>query len=182
MKKITAALLLTTAVAAAPAAFAADNGFYAGLSLGSATTNAPAAVGATTKKTDTPYGIVGGYQFNKNFAAEVAYTGAGRFRTATTTAKADALSIAAVGTLPLSDTFGLYGKLGFANVSSKTTGAGLGNVNRTSATYGVGLQYNATQNIGIRFGYDRYGAAVNVNNVKQNYNANVWGIAALYKF
>lgn len=182
MKKITAALLLTTAVAAAPAAFAADNGYYAGLTLGSATTSAPAAAGVTTKKTDTPYGIVGGYQYNKNLAVEVAYTGAGRYRTATTSVKADALSIAAVGTMPLSDTFGLYGKLGFANVSSKAVGAGTGNVSRTSATYGVGVQYNASQNIGIRFGYDRYGAAVNLNNVKQNYNVNVWGIAAIYKF
>lgn len=184
MKKIATALLLSAAVATP--AFAADEGFYAGLTLGSASTNAPAAVGVVTKKTDNPYGIVGGYQFNKNWAAEVAYSGAGKFTTATGSAKADALSIAAVGTLPLSDTFSLYGKLGFASVASKTSGTVAGGAltkaTRTAATYGVGVQYNATQNVGIRFGYDRLGAAVNVANVKQNYNVSVLGVAAVYKF
>lgn len=184
MKKIATALLLSAAVATP--AFAADEGFYAGVTLGSARTNTPANVGTTTKNTSTPYGVVGGYQFTKNWAAEVGFSGAGKFTTATGSAKADALSIAAVGTLPMSDTFSLYGKLGFARVASKTSGTvaggALANVNRTSATYGVGVQYNATQNVGIRFGYDRLGAAVKIANVKQNYNVNVWGVAATYKF
>lgn len=179
MKKIATALLLSAAVATP--AFAADEGFYAGVTLGNAKVNVPAAFGPATKNSDTVYGVLAGYQFNQNWGAEVEYTGAGKFTTATATGKADAFGVTAVGTLPMSDTFSLYGKLGFAQVSGKANGAA-GNANRTSATYGLGLQYNATQNVGIRFGWDRFGAAATSGGVKQNYNSNVWGAAAVFKF
>jgi OOP family OmpA-OmpF porin len=185
MKKIATALLLSTVVAAP--AFAADSGWYAGVTLGSARISVPAVLGVSTKNSDTVYGVVGGYQFDKNWAAELEYTGAGKFATATGSGKADAFGVTAVGTLPLSDSFGLYGKLGFAQVSGKATGTGangaaLSNANRTAATYGLGVKYNATQNVDVRFGWDRFGAAANSAGVKQNYNSNVYSVAAVYKF
>lgn len=180
MKKIAIAALLSSFVAAP--AFAADNGFYAGVSLGQARTNVPGAFGASTKSNDTVYGILAGYQFDKNWAAEAEYTGVGKYTTATVSGKADAFAIAAVGTLPMSDTFSLYGKLGVAQVSGKASGGTASNANRTSATYGLGVQYNATQAIGIRFGWDRFGAAANSGGATQNYNSNLWRVAAVFKF
>lgn len=180
MKKIATALLLSTVVAAP--AFAADEGFYAGVTLGSARVGVPAAFGGATKNSDTVYGILGGYQFNKNWAAELEYTGAGKFTTATSTGKADAFGVTAVGTLPMSDTFSLYGKLGFAQVTGKANGAAA-NANRTSATYGLGLQYNVTPAVGIRAGWDRFGAAAKTAaGATQNYNSNVYSVGAVFKF
>ena len=186
MKKIATALLLSTVVAAP--AFAAGNGFYAGVTLGSARVGVPAALGASTKNSDTIYGGLVGYQFTPNWAAEVQYTGVGKFATATGSGKADALGVTLVGTAPLSDAVSVYGKLGFAQSSGKSaTGSDavgnlLTNANRTAATYGLGVDFNAARNVDIRLGWDRYGAAVNAGGVKQNYNANVYTVGAVFKF
>jgi OmpA-OmpF porin, OOP family len=180
MKKIATALLLSTVVAAP--AFAADAGFYAGVTLGSGRISVPAALGAATKNSDTIYGGLVGYQLDQNWGVEAQYTGIGKFATATGSGKADALGVTAVGTLPLSDAFSLYGKLGFAQVSGKSSTGTLSNANRTSATYGLGVQYNAAPNVGIRFGWDRFGAAVNKAGVKQNFDSNVYTVGAVFKF
>ena len=77
MKKIATAVLLST-IAVAPA-FAADEGFYVGADVGQASTN----TFDLSKKTDTAFSVLGGYQFMKYLAAEIQYndfgsiTGAG---------------------------------------------------------------------------------------------------------
>ncbi len=198
MKKIAIAALLS-AITAAPA-FAADEGFYAGVTLGRSSTSA-AAGAVLTKSTDTVLGVLGGYQLTKNWGAEAFYTGAGKWAvvnavpaTATASGKADAWGINAVGTLPLSDAFSLYGKLGYASTKTTlscsviATGAACGalgptGATRGAATYGLGGTYNVTPAIGIRFGWDRYGAAVtNTAGAKSNYNSNVYSLAGVFKF
>lgn len=200
MKKIAIAAMLS-AVVAAPA-FAADDGFYAGVNLGRSNTSAlPGAI--MTKSNDTVYGILGGYQFTKNWGAEAFYTGAGKWTavdanpaTKTANGKADTWGIVGTGTLPLSDSFSLYGKLGYASTKTSVScatvaGAACGaggptNATRGAATYGLGATYNVTPAIGIRFGWDRYGAAVtnavNTGGAKSNYNSNVYSLAAVFKF
>ena len=181
MKKIAAALLLSSAVAAP--AFAADEGFYAGLNLGRASVSTPSGT-VLTKKNDTVYGVIAGYQFNQNWGVEAQYTGAGKFATTTFSGKADTLSVAAIGTMPVSDTVSLYGKLGFASTKSKVSGTGYTGASRSAATYGLGVQYNATPAVGIRFGWDRFGATITDTAVgaKHNFNSDVVGVAAVVKF
>ena len=189
MKKITVAFLLSAA-ATAPA-FAADNGFYAGVTLGQSKTDNIATNTTMTKDTDTVYGILAGYQFNKYLAVEAQYTGAGKY-TATIPAgnnysgKADAFSVTAVGILPVNDSFDFYGKLGFANVkttlsavpATADTGA-----TRNAATIGLGAQYNVTPAVGIRLGWDRYGAAVTTaSGATNHFNVNEYSLGAVYKF
>lgn len=184
MKKIAAVLLLSTAVAAP--AFAAGNGLYAGVDLGRSSTSTPAVatIGASTKSTDTVFGALLGYQFNQNVGVEAKFAGAGKFSTASTSAKADAFGVSVVGTMPMNDTLGLYGKLGYARTKSSVTSlvAGVTGATRGAATYGLGLQYNVSSAIGVRFGLDRYGAAITSAGAKQNYNSNVWSVGAVFKF
>lgn len=190
MKKIAAALLLSSAIAAP--AFAADSGFYAGVTLGQANSNTPIPATPMSKTKDTVYGGVVGYQFTQNWGVEGFFTGAGKWATlytpaASASGKADAYGVVATGTLPLSDTFSLYGKLGFA--STKTTGTATAapvTVNiggtRTAATYGLGLQYNVTPAIGIRAGWDRYSAKLVFPAATFNYNVNAYTVGAVFKF
>lgn len=180
MKKIAIAALLS-AIVAAPA-FAADEGFYAGVTLGQARTGTVAP--AMTKSNDTVLGVLGGYQFNKNWGAEAFYTGAGKWSTTTASGKADAWGINAVGTLPLSDAFSLYGKLGYASTKSTASSvpAAITGATRGAATYGLGGVYNVNPSVGIRFGWDRYAAATATAGVKNNYNSNVYSLAGVFKF
>ncbi len=187
MKKIAAALLLSTVVAAP--AFAADEGFYAGVTLGRSNTGNPFSNATLTKDTDTVAGILAGYQFTKNWGVEAFYTGAGKFTavvgTNTSNGKSDAWGINAVGTLPLSDAFSLYGKLGYASTktSASSTLGDVTSATRGAATVGLGGVYNVSPAIGIRFGWDRYGAAVNTTaSGKANFNSNVYSLGAVFKF
>lgn len=183
MKKIAAVVLLSAAVAAP--AFAADQGFYAGITLGSGTPNVAPSAAAVNKKSNFIYGGFAGYQFNRNLAAEAQFTGVGKATDfAGNTIKGDAFSLSVVGMLPVSDNFELLGKLGVS--SAKTTSSGLTATNlgasRTGLTYGIGAQYNVSSNFGLRVGYDRYPVATMNAGVKTNANANVATVGAVYKF
>jgi len=183
MKKI-AAVVLLSAVVAAPA-FAANEGLYAGITLGNGKPNVTPVTGvALSKASNFIYGGLAGYQYNKNLAVEVQFTGAGKATdVAGNSSKADALSLTAVGLLPLSDSFELLGKLGVA--STRTTSSVLATnlgAKRTGLTYGLGAQYNVTQNLGLRLVWDRYGVATTNAGIKTNANANVMTVGAVYTF
>jgi len=191
MKKIVAALLLSTAVAAP--AFAADNGFYAGADLGRSSTNNPVPRAVVTKDKDTVVGALGGYQFTKNWGAEAFYTQAGKLEFTcgagcAGSEKANVWGLVGVGTMPLSDAFSLYGKLGYANARTSVSapiGSNFAGATRNAATYGLGGVFNVKPAIGIRFGWDRYAAATlngNGDGAKNNFNTNVYSLGAVFKF
>lgn len=181
MKKIAAAVLLSTVVAAP--AFAADTGVYVGFNLGSGKPGISSSAGLS-KNSKAMYGGLLGYQYSKNLAAEVQYTGIGQVTDVNgQTAKGDALSVAAVGIMPMNDSFSVFGKLGFASTKTTTsaTFASVGTT-RSALTYGLGAQYNVNQNLGVRAGWDRYGAATTLAGAKVNANADVMTVGVVYKF
>lgn len=199
MKKITAALLLS-AVVATPA-FAGDAGWYIGVDAGSASQGNIGGANVTyTNNRNTVGGVQLGYQLDKNWGVELFFTGAGKQRVSTIAAptttyadiKADVWGLDAVGTLPLSDAFSVYAKLGIA--SSKTTvtpttafaaASTLTGDSRTAATYGVGLQYNATPAVGVRFAVDSYGLATKNGTVAgstDKMNSTVTSLGVVFKF
>lgn len=191
MKKILAVVLLS----AATPVFAGGldmSDFYAGVTLGtgSAKFSAPAGFVVENPKSKPVYGAFGGYRFNKNFAVELAYTGASYIYTTPPTtglrtlSKQIVLAMTAVGTMPVSDAFSVYGKLGVARASSENTGLGEQSSSRVAPTYGIGAEYKFTPHIAGRFGVDVYGvtATLPTTLVKQNSNATVMNAGILYSF
>ena len=196
MKKI-AAVALLSAVVATPAV-AADSGFYAGVTVGQSRISAPANI-VLSKSTDTAAGVLLGTQIDKNWGVELFYTNVGKFSgtnlagTAIGSGKGDAWGVDVVGTLPLSDVFSLYGKLGIASVKTRASGYMIGTgapttlsgASRTTASYGLGLKYNVTPMFALRLGWDRYAAAVSGASFagsKDKFNTNVWTVGALISF
>lgn len=170
MKKVVAVALLS---AAPSLPVYADSGAYAGLKVGSAS----AGFNTSSKSSGTAYGVLVGYQYNRNLAVEGEYTDLGRFSTAAgATGKSDAWGLSAMGILPLENKFSLYGKLGVAR-SGTSTSTATGN-NRTAATYGLGGQFNATTTIGLRVGWERYGVGM----TGQNADDDLYSLAATFKF
>jgi OmpA-OmpF porin, OOP family len=178
MKRI---LLLAVLSAVAGSASAADNGFYTGTTIGYTSVDNPTAF-PLTKSSDYVFGGFIGYRLNDNLGIEGTYTGLGSYENATQSGKADALSVAAVGFVPLGEKFELYGRLGLAYAMGKSSTGGLSNANRTGPTYGVGFQYNVSQSVGLRFGIDRYEAAVDQGSTTHNYNSDVIGATFVYRF
>lgn len=182
MKKM---LVLLGLVSISIPALADDQGFYTGLNvgIGRPDINTP---NGEDKKSAVVSGVVLGYKFNQYLGVEGQYTGIGKVTdNVSGSAKGDALSLTAIGFLPMNDTLNLYGKLGVA--ATKTTVSSslspMSDANRTSVTYGLGGEYNFNKNIGMRLGWDHYNAAVDISGGnKHNMDANVVSVGVVYNF
>jgi OOP family OmpA-OmpF porin len=76
--------------------------------------------------------------------------------------KASAFELLAVGILPVTNEFSLYGKAGLyrgeVKATASVTGLGSGSITETNIdlTFGVGAQYNFTRQFGVRAEWQRY--------------------------
>jgi OmpA-OmpF porin, OOP family len=120
---------------------------------------------------DTAFRILGGYQINRNFAAEISYSDFGDAGTGSANVKANAWELVGVGSYPLANQFSVFGKLGFALVEVKALGV---TDDKTELTYGFGVQYDFTPKVGIRGQWQRYDTDPN--------EVDVLSIGVVYKF
>jgi OOP family OmpA-OmpF porin len=109
-------------------------------------------LGSCDKK-DTAWGILGGYQFNRNFAAEFGYHDLGKASAPRGETKGNAWELTGIGALPLVDQLSVYGKLGVYRGELKAAAAKETN---SDFTYGAGLQYDFTKAVGVRGEWQRY--------------------------
>ena len=166
MKRTALALALTLA---AGAAAAQDAGWYLGGSVGSSQISSggcdegPLPAGVTCEDSTNTYKIFAGYQINKNIAVEAGYTDrlgklelSGLGQRADVTARA--FEVIAVPALPLSESFSLYGKIGFYAASSDVTGSSGASVSEsnTGATIGLGAAYHINKSFTVRADWQRY--------------------------
>ena len=125
-------------------------------------------------KRSTAFKAFGGYQFNKNFAVEGGVFSLGRFGYRATTmptgtlegqAKVRGLNLDLVGTLPITDSFSVFGRAGFTYAEAKDRFAGTGAVvvadpspSERAANWkaGIGLQYAFTPALSLRAELERY--------------------------
>jgi OOP family OmpA-OmpF porin len=188
INKYSVALSLSALMAYSPvwAGGVSDQGFYAGLGVGSGKPDISAVAPDTlSSDSSTVFDGLVGYKFNKNLAVEGQYGGLGKVKTATGgTAKGDVASLAAVGMLPVGEKFDLYGKLGYANTKTKTSGFGANGASRSAPTYGIGAQYNISPMLGVRLGVDHYGLATAdaITDAKVNAKDNVTSLNAVFNF
>jgi OOP family OmpA-OmpF porin len=124
-----------------------DSGWYIGGNLGQSDID-------RLGEGDTSFKILGGYQINKHFGAELGYTDFGSANSGGVTVKGTAWELVGVGSLPLNDKFSLFGKLGFAMTDGEATG--FGSADSTELTYGIGAKYNFTPVLGVTAEYQVY--------------------------
>ena len=136
-----AAAMFVSAGALAQQSMSTVPNFYIGAEVGQADNSVD----------DTGFKIFGGYQFHKNIAAEVGYG----MLIDKDNVEVNVLEAVGVGIFPLTPNFSIFGKLGLANVDVKTSGASDDNF---ELTYGVGVQWDFTRNLGVRGTWQRYNA------------------------
>ena len=140
-------------------------------SLASAAANGGPVSNLSSNENDTAYKLFGGYQFNRNVGVEMGYfdlghtgytaTGlAGAFDSDT---RVRGFNIDVVGTLPLSDTFSVLGRVGAAAARTYATFSGPSAMgltdsarNQTNAKMGLGLQWEMSQSVWLRGEVERY--------------------------
>lgn len=120
---------------------------------------------------DTAWKLFGGYMFYPNVGLEAAYvnlgdvTYSGDFSGAAVTGgkvEISGFNVAAIGVLPLTESFSVFGKFGFFawDVEASDTTAGIGaftaQADGSNASFGVGVSYNFTRNLGVRAEWERF--------------------------
>jgi len=122
---------------------------------------------------DTAYKLQAGYRFNQNFALEGGYINLGKLKySAAYTGgagraeiKADGWNIDVVGSIPVGQTFVLFGKVGMINAKVEATvsatgpgGAAAGSVDDTSSKghWGIGGDYALNDKMAVRLEYERF--------------------------
>src|SRR2546426_9432585 len=183
-KKVIAAfaLMLSNGLAAAQSADKA--GWYAGLDLGrsrlgmsgadidGALANQGVGGSSSLDRSDTGFGINGGYRFNRNFAVEAGWARLGDFSYSSNTGtdtidgkfKANALSLAGLGIYPLTPSWSVYGKAGLARTSvdlEASSGSGASAVSNQSHAgmgwlIGAGATYDFAGGLFTKLGWDHY--------------------------
>ena len=154
-----------TAFAVPAAAQDKDSGFYAGLALGtSSMTDACAGLpaGVSCDDKDSAWRIFGGYQLNRNFAVELGYANLGESSASgfgvTASVEASAFDVVAVGILPFTNEFSAYGKLGLyvGSLEGRSNVGISADESNSGLTFGLGVRYDFTKNIGARLEWSRY--------------------------
>ena len=115
---------------------------------------------------DTAFRILGGYQINRTFAAELGYA----MLYDKDNVEVTAWELVGIGSFPLANRFSVFGKLGFAMWEAEFPG---GDDDGTDLTYGIGLQYDVSRNLGLRAQWQRYDVEA---------DADVLSVGLVYRF
>lgn len=155
--------------------------------------------------TGTGWKLFTGYQFHQHFAVELAYTDLGKFSfdasvsggpagagaTEYSEVKPTCWSLSLVGLLPVSQNFTLLGKAGVCRWDDRfrgwevAAGGGGGAIpypetpesTGTDLTYGLGLRYDFTRNLGLRLEWERF-----ENVTHDRASADLWSVNLQYTF
>lgn len=130
-------------------------------------------ISSNVDEEDTAYKAQLGYKFNENFAVEGGYADLGEASYSSTYSggsanahvKASGPIIAAVGIMPINESFSVFGKLGVINAKVEADlnatgpgGSATGSSNSTDLkpNWGAGVTYNINNQLGIRAEYEQF--------------------------
>jgi OOP family OmpA-OmpF porin len=124
---------------------------------------------------DTGWRILGGYQINRTFAAELGYSSLFDKSVSGVNVEATAFELVGLARMPLGNNFSIFGKLGFAMWETEANVPFFGRVkdDGTDLTFGVGAQFDVSRNFGIRGQWQRYDV---------DEDADVLSIGVVYRF
>lgn len=111
------------------------------------------------------YEFIAGYRFIPFFGVEVNYADFGRYGGDVASAELDGWGIAAVGFLPLTDSFNIYAKAGqfFSNVDVRLAGF-QDDFDDEQIFYGVGVNFVVADPLSISVEYNRYKVEIDDSN------------------
>jgi len=150
----------------APAAMAAEeNGFTLGLDYGRTEARKYCDNIADCNNTDKGPKIEVGYDFNKNFGIELGYTSFGTLfdsndNSLSVSQKSNAVTLSLLGTVPINDWFGVYGRVGYArydtNNSGSIAGVAVKDESGNTPMWGAGVKFTLNEQFALRLEYQNY--------------------------
>lgn len=155
------------------------------------------ATNITRDNHDTAYKLFGGYQFNRNFGLEGGYFNLGKFGYAATTGplgtfngrvKIQGFNLDLVGTLPVTDSFSVFARVGAQAAKTGETYGGTTVISgfnpspsKREVNYkaGVGLQYEVNPSFLVRVEAERYRIS---DNIGKKGNADMVSLSLVFPF
>ncbi len=152
----------TSSSSATNASWYAPNSAYIGFNAGQSNYRQGCGTGAfSCGDKDDAYSVYGGSMLNNNFGLELGYLNMGDIGRGGGTTKAEGINLSLVGKLPLSQSFGLFGKVGTTygrtNVSS-LPGSGVtpGKEDGFGLSVGAGVSYDFSERWSAVLQWDRH--------------------------
>ncbi len=168
---------------------AADGGFYLGLNVGQAEARKYCDNIANCDSADNSMRGEIGYKFNNYFGTELGYSSFGTLFNANdnnVNAKQDAsaLTVSALGSMPITERLSMFGRLGLARYSVSNSGT-VQNVmvedgDSTKPYLGAGMKFDLDSNWMLRAEYQIYTDISGVDGKKDNVQA--WYLGGAYGF
>ena len=196
VKLLATALLTATSVGLSSSLHAqmSTSNVYLGAGIGQTkfkdACEASSAAGLSCDDSDTGYRFFGGYQFNRNLAAEIGYAELGKATSSGVVLgvpvsgnwKARVWDVVAVGIMPLNEQFSLLGKLGVAlwRLDASLIPAATSSPTGTDLTWGIGGQYDFTKKVGMRVEWQKYKDIGDDTTGKSD--ASAFSASALFRF
>ncbi len=167
-KKVTYTIFATALTAALAAPVFAAEGFYLGGSAGRTEASDGCdglddiGFSGSCDDTDTGWKLFGGYQFTPNFGAEAFYADLGEVSASgiadgvrvTADVEIDGFGVSTIGTWPIGDNFGVFGKLGLFRWDIESSATGRRSVSLDDDgidfTFGIGARYALNESFAIR--------------------------------
>ena len=142
----------------------AANGYYAGMSAGQSRFSSDVCDGLPIRCdfSDTGLKIFGGYQATESVGIEVSFVDFGEFTATgsggTATIEVSGFSVVGTGTVPVTERFGLFGKVGLLrwDGEARASGGSLAEDDGTELTYGLGAKMKVTERVGVRVEWERF--------------------------
>lgn len=141
---------------------------YIGASAGNATHKLDVPGYLSANDDERGYKLYGGYHFNENFGVELGYSHLGKLSGAdgsdllndNAEYEGQSVYLAAIGTMPLTESFSVFGKAGLAR--NRVTITFIDNdareeTNKSSLLLGLGAAYHFNPQVSVVFEYEHYG-------------------------
>jgi len=175
--KLAALSLALTGAIVAHAAPPADSGFIVGVDAGKADAHKYCHNISNCDSSDTSVRVDAGYQFDKNWSAEFGYTSFGSLfkshdNNFDASQKASAWTVSGIGTLPLTERFGIFGRVGAARYSTDNSGTVQGvpvkDEKKIKPYLGAGVKFDITPAFALRAEYQLYTDISRVDGAKDD--------------
>ncbi len=190
MKLTTLCLALAGTGFIATSHAAPANGFQIGIDGGQAEARGVCDNVTNCDSSDTSYRANIGYQFNPFVSAEVGYTSFGttvdtQDGSGSASQEAGAITASVVGTIPIGERFGLFGRVGAARYDLDNSGTIQGvpvedGDNSTKPFFGAGAKFHLTDNFALRAEYQVYRDLAGINGNDDDIHA--WSGGAQFTF
>lgn len=105
--------------------------------------------GSDCEDTDTSWKLIGGYKLIDKVAAEIAYASLGDMHKDGNNSDSSAFSISAVGSLPVTEQFDAYAKIGATRWST-------GDEDGFGLVYGIGAKMHLNESTNLRAEWEKY--------------------------